>query len=208
MPRGPPCAATGSRSHAAAAEYHAAGPPDRVARRTDAGAAGPLLPPRLAAAPADLAARLRGVRATPLACLLVTTASQISPMAGSPPKTSSLSSSESTFSFCAFTTSRVIASSSSRRVGLRHHRLAPRRHRLANHHAGARSARHRAGHHQAVLVGINIDDAQVADRHPVVPHAARPPHPLQDARRVRRLADRSGCAVEHRAVGRAATGEP
>src|SRR5712671_417459 len=58
-----------------------------------------------------------------------------------------------------------------------------------------------------MVLWIDPEDLEVVNRHATAAHPARRPHALHDARRERRGADRSGRAMEHRAVRRRAAGE-
>jgi len=61
--------------------------------------------------------------------------------------------------------------------------------------------------HKEIVLGIDLHDFQVPDRDAIAAHASGGTHPLDDARRKRRRADRTGRAVEHRSVSGRATPE-
>src|SRR5918997_6018330 len=65
----------------------------------------------------------------------------------------------------------------------------------------APAARYAAAHPQLVVLGVDVDDPQVLDRHGLVPHLARHPLPLEDARGVGRGPDGAGLPDVVRAVG-------
>src|SRR5712691_7957373 len=58
-----------------------------------------------------------------------------------------------------------------------------------------------------MVLWIDAQHLQVVNGHAAAAHPARGAHALDDARRKRRRADRSGRAMKHRAVGRGAAGK-
>src|SRR5438093_8499803 len=93
-----------------------------------------------------------------------------------------------------------------RGLHLRHtHRLG--RYRLPNDDVAARPAGNRAIQHQQIVLRVNTQHLEIANRDAVVPHVAGHAHALDDTRRERGRPDRSRRAVEHRAVRRASAAE-
>src|SRR5262245_21695800 len=146
-----------------------------------------------------------------------TTADQIRSAFTRPPNRSSFSFTEPTFSLLLLTTSMcmtvffinalLLTLRRLRRLLDLRLRLGLRRHRLADHDVAAGRPGHRALEDEQIVLGVDLQDAQIARRHAIAAHAAGGAHALHDARRKRRGADRSGRAMEHRPVRRRAAAE-
>ena len=82
-----------------------------------------------------------------------------------------------------------------------------RRHGLADQEDAVRPAWHRALEHEQVVLGVHAQDFHVAHGHAIGAHVTAHPHALHDTRRIRRGANRSRSAMEHRSVRRASASE-
>src|SRR5207249_2059132 len=91
-----------------------------------------------------------------------------------------------------------------RGLRLRRRRRLLRLHALADHHERAVGAGHRAADEHEVLLGEHADDADVEHGAAIAAHASRQLVTRPHARRIRRGADGTGGAMEHRAVARLA----
>src|SRR5260370_25180935 len=79
--------------------------------------------------------------------------------------------------------------------------------RPPNHHVAPIWSRYRALHSQHVVLGIHVDDFEVAHRYLRVAHVTAHAHAGHDARRKARCANRAGSPVEHRSVRTLAAAE-